>query len=113
MLFSKFFKKHIDKICKMWYNVYIKSKGGNIFMYIKQTVTEYILYFKEGTPLYEKYDGEFISEDDRQITDDMLDKYQEQVELYIQKTWERENDNQDWVESYVDYIYEDLLSQRL
>lgn len=75
-----------------------------------EEIVEYTLIFKEDTELYKAYDGEFISED-RADTDDLFEKFQEQVEQYYEKTWVRytsRNEDSDWYETEVNIIYEDI-----
>lgn len=69
-----------------------------------EEVTEYILIFKDNTDMYKVYDGEFISEDSDD-TDELFEQFQEQVEQYIEKTWVRNNDDEDWYETDVNILY--------
>lgn len=69
-----------------------------------EEVTEYILTFKDNTDMYKAYDGEFISEDSDD-TDELFEQFQEQVEQYIEKTWVRNNDDEDWYETDVNILY--------
>lgn len=69
-----------------------------------EEVTEYTLRFKEGTDMDKAYDGEFISEN-REETDNLFEQFQEQVELYFEKVWEREIEEEYWIEKDVLIIY--------
>ena len=69
-----------------------------------EEVTEYILIFKDNTDMYKTYDGEFISEDSDD-TDELFEQFQEQVKQYIEKTWVRNNDDEDWYETDVNILY--------
>lgn len=69
-----------------------------------EEITEYILIFKDNTDMYKAYDGEFISEDSDD-TDELFEQFQEQVEQYIEKTWVRNNDDEDWYETDVNILY--------
>ena len=55
-----------------------------------EEITEYILKFKEETDMDKAYDGEFISENKEEI-DKLFEQFQEQVELYFEKVWEKNN----------------------
>lgn len=69
-----------------------------------EEVTEYTLRFKEGTDMDKAYDGEFISEN-KEETDKLFEQFQEQVELYFEKVWEREIEEEYWIEKDVLIIY--------
>ena len=71
---------------------------------MEQRITEYILIFKEGTDLDEQYSGEFISEDKDQ-TDFIFENHKEQVEQYYSKDWVKYNEDDEWVEDYVEIFY--------
>ena len=73
-----------------------------------ENVTEYILIFKDNTEMSKAYNGEFISEN-RNDTDELFEQFQEQVEQYYEKTWVRNNENEDWEEDYVDIIYSNII----
>ena len=69
-----------------------------------EEVTEYILIFKDNTDMYKVYDGEFISEDSDD-TNKLFEEFQEQVEQYIEKTWVKNNGDEDWYETDVNILY--------
>lgn len=73
-----------------------------------ESVTEYILIFKDNTEMSKAYNGEFISEN-RNDTDELFEQFQEQVEQYYEKTWVRNNEDEDWEEDYVDIIYSNII----
>ena len=70
-----------------------------------EEITEYILKFKEGTDMYKAYDGEFISEN-KEETDKLFEQFQEQVELYFEKVWEKAMGEEYWGEKDVWIIYD-------
>lgn len=67
-------------------------------------VTEYILIFKDDTELSKQYDGEYISENIND-TDDIFDKYTDQISQYYSKRWILDGDDLKWKEDYVDIYY--------
>lgn len=73
-----------------------------------ESVTEYILIFKDNTEMSKAYNGEFISEN-KNDTDELFEQFQEQVEQYYEKTWVRNNEDEDWEEDYVDIIYSNII----
>lgn len=73
-----------------------------------ESVTEYILIFKDNTEMSKAYNGEFISEN-RNDTDELFEQFQEQIEQYYEKTWVRNNEDEDWKEDYVDIIYSNII----
>lgn len=73
-----------------------------------ESVTEYILIFKDNTEMSKAYNGEFISEN-KNDTDELFEQFQEQVEQYYEKTWVRNNEDKDWEEDYVDIIYSNII----
>lgn len=73
-----------------------------------ESMTEYTLIFKDNTEMSKAYNGEFISEN-RNDTDEIFEQFQEQVEQYYEKTWIRNNEDEDWEEDYVDIIYSNII----
>jgi hypothetical protein len=70
----------------------------------EERITEYTLLFKEGTKLYEQYNGEFIAEN-KEETDDIFGRNKEQIEQYFSKDWIRNNEDDDWQEDWVEVLY--------
>lgn len=69
-----------------------------------ERIREYSLIFKEGTDLYKKYDGEFISENKEEV-DYLFENNIEQVKEYYVKEWARENSEEDWEEDDCEIYY--------
>mgnify|MGYP004495193607 CR=1 FL=1 len=72
---------------------------------MEERITEYILFFKEGTDLDKQYNGEFISEN-REETDFIFENNKEQIEQYYSKDWVIYGGNDDWNEDDVEIFYE-------
>lgn len=72
---------------------------------MEERITEYILFFKEGTDLDKQYNGEFISEN-REETDFIFENNKEQIEQYYSKDWVIYGENDDWNEDDVEIFYE-------
>lgn len=69
-----------------------------------ERIKEYSLIFKEGTNLYKRYDGEFISENKEEV-DYLFENNIEQVKEYYVKEWVRENQDEDWEEDDSEIYY--------
>lgn len=70
--------------------------------------TEYTIIFKDNTKAYEKYGGEFITEDIDEA-DEIFAENKEQVEQYYTKRWVLESFNdKDWKEDYVEVYYSNI-----
>lgn len=73
--------------------------------------TEYTIIFKDNTKAYEKFNGEFITQDIDEA-DDIFEEYKEQVEQYYSKRWVLENYEDNWKEDYVEVFYSDINNKK-